>query len=346
MRRHQLARFLGFVALGVVALYTVGSLASSGGGVGGGAVGVSSGEQASVPPDEVMAEIDAVLGRPSTGSQEKAAGTDLNALNIKPAPRAGESAAAPPQPESAPQATIDDRKIVQTASLALQVREVGAAFEEVGRIAAAAGGFVVSSRFSYQDTPVAGQEEPAKPARVQVASLTIRVPAARYQEVLGQLRDLGVRVDSETSNASDITEQYSDLQARLRNLEATEAQLLQLLSRASTIGEVLQVQDRLGAVRTEIDQVKGRLNLLERLSDLATITVHLRPEAIGAKAEGGTKLGRAVSEAWEASIDFLGDAAAVVVTGVVFLWWLPIVAVPAYGAWRSLARRRSAAAQG
>ena len=341
MKTQQLIRFVGIVAFGAIALYAVGSLASSRGGGGGEDAGSMAGgveEPAVGAGDDVMAQIDLALGRPTdaqTGvvDPEKAPLLEKNTLNVKPASRdgAGSTAGSPPQPNGAPLATLDDRKIVQTASLQLQVEEVGASFEEVGRLATAAGGFVASSSFAYK-----GED--------QIASVTVRVPAARFQEVLGGLRRLGVKADGETSNASDVTEQYSDLSARLRNLEATEAQLLTLLSRATTIGDVLMVQDRLNAVRSEIEQVKGRMNLLDKLSDLATITVHLRPEAAVAKVDGGGQISDAVSEAWDASIEFLGGVAAVVVTGVVFLWWLPLVGAPAYGVWRSLARRHSATA--
>ena len=343
MKTQQLIRFVSIVAFGAIALYAVGSLASSRGGGGGGedagsmAGGVE--EPAVGAGDDVMAQIDLALGRPTdaqTGvvDPEKAPLLEKNALNVAPASRnggVGSTAGSPPQPNGAPLATLDDRKIVQTASLQLQVEEVGASFEEVGRLATAAGGFVASSSFAYK-----GED--------QIASVTVRVPAARFQEVLGGLRRLGVKVDGETSNASDVTEQYSDLSARLRNLEATEAQLLTLLGKATTIGDVLMVQDRLNAVRSEIEQVKGRMNLLDKLSDLATITVHLRPEVAAAKVDGGGQISDAVSEAWDASIEFLGGVAAVVVTGVVFLWWLPLVGAPAYGVWRSLARRHSATA--
>ncbi len=212
----------------------------------------------------------------------------------------------------------DDRKIVQTAALNLQVEEVGPSFEAVGRIATAAGGFVASSNFSFQ-----GEK--------QVASMTIRVPTTRYQDVLREVRALGAKVDSETSNASDVTEEYSDLAARARNLEATEGQLLLLLlGEATTINEILQVQDRLNGVRGEIERAKGRIALLDKLTELATVTVNLRPvvAVVQVGEGGGVDLGAEVEEAWAASMAFLGGIAAGVVRVVIFAWWLPIVGLP------------------
>jgi hypothetical protein len=302
------------------------------------------------PGSDVMSKIDGVLGRTSaqdtqTGSAGKGGG--INAPNdIKPAPAQRESTAnstsaaapaVPPAPgtgngTTGASSTMSDRKIVQTASIRLQVKEVGGSFEEVGRVATAAGGFVASSNFSFQ-----GEQ--------QVASATIRVPAVRYQEVLGQLRSLGAKVDSEGSNASDITEEYSDLQARLRNYEATETQLLTFLTQAKNVSEVLQVQDRLNNVRNEIERAKGRMNLLDKLSDLATITVHLRPVVGSSGTSDGSGFGAEITRAWEDSLDFLGGIATTVVTAIVFVWWLPLVALPAYAAWRRFGRNMSPQAQ-
>ncbi len=139
-------------------------------------------------------------------------------------------------------------------------------------------------------------------------------------------------MDFEQSNASDVTEEFTDLQSRLRNLEATETQLLRLLERAETISDILTVQDRLNAVQNDIEFVKGRLQLIDDLTDLATITVHLRPvEGAPPPADdgNGVNLGQTISEAWDDSLAFLGNIAEGVLTVVVFAWWVPLVGVPA-----------------
>jgi hypothetical protein len=223
--------------------------------------------------------------------------------------------------------SLDDRKIIQTASMRLEVKEVGAGFEEVGRVATSVGGFVASSSFSNQDES-------------QVASVSIRVPSTRYQEVLSDLRSLGVKVLNEDSRTSDVTAEYTDLSSRLRNVEATETQLLELLGRATTINEILLVQDRLNAARSEIEQIKGRMALLDKLTDLATITVHLQPVAVGVGSGDGGRLSEEISEAWDNSIEFLTDVAAGVIHVIVFAWWLPIIAIPALLLGRTWLRHR------
>lgn len=296
--------------------------------------------------DDVMSSIDRALGRESTLVKPEV-GSSVAAVPPAPAvaPRTGAAedvakaaqnqaystsgaAVGAPAPlgggptggsgVTGAQTATDDRKIVQTASISLQVKDVGGSFEEVSRIATGAGGFVASSQMALK-----GED--------QIGTLTIRVPATRYQDVLNEVRHLGAKIDNENSNASDVTDEYSDLTARQRNLEATEQSLLTLLSRANNVSEVLQVQDRLNSVRTQIDQTKGRMALLDKLSDLATLTVHLRPVvATTGDSKPATGLEAKINEAWDSSIDFLEGIAGGVLTIVVFAWWLPVVGVPAY----------------
>jgi len=240
---------------------------------------------------------------------------------------------APPAPDPKLQGLLD-RKIVQSSSVDLDVEEVGHSFQEIIRFATTAGGFVASSSFSNVEDD-------------QIADLTIRVPGDKYQDVLGQIRGLG-EVQTESSDASDVTEEYTDLQARLRTLEAAEQRYLELLARAETINDILTVQDRLDAVRGQIEQVQGRINLLDHLTELATITVHLRPLAAAAEppADGGPHPLEAAENAWESSLDALrGLAAAVLVVGVFSWWLLPPLAALGLGARWWLGRRPRAAAE-
>ncbi len=316
-------RIIGLVALALLVVGALGYAVSDGSSGGQPPVALQEDDPAA---NDLMLSIDQALGRNSAVAPQSAelrAAPPVGAADAaKGAPsQAGSGGATTTTaPGSAPDSLgqIADRKIVETASVRMQVKDVGGSFSDVGRIAAAAGGFVASSSFSYQ-----GEQ--------QVANVTIRVPASKYQDVLAQVRDLGAKVDSEASNASDVTEEYTDLGARLRTLEATEQQLIQFLGQAKNVGEVLQIQDRLNAVRTEIERVKGRMGLLDRLSDMATITVQLRPVVVAAKTttSGGHNLGEAVSDAWESSVDFLAGIAAGVLTVVVFSWWILPLALPA-----------------
>lgn len=209
-----------------------------------------------------------------------------------------------------------DRQIIRTATVSLTVEGVARSFEDVGNIAVSAGGFVSSSSFGNS-----GDE--------QVASVTIRVPQAAYQDVLRQLRGLG-EVESEQSSANDVTEEFTDLQARIRNLKATEERYVQLLAQAANINEILVVQDRISATRSEIEQIQGRIDLLDNQTALATITTHLNPPVAGpAPDDGGARNPFEVAqEAFEASLVVLLGAATVALAVLAFSWWiLPLAAL-------------------
>ena len=225
-----------------------------------------------------------------------------------------------------------DRKIVQTTTVDVGVEDVARTFTDIIASAEAAGGFVSTSVFSNNDDE-------------QSADLTIRVPADQYQSVLAIVRRSG-DVSNEASDARDVTEEYTDLQARLRTLEATEQRYLELLAKAGNINDILTVQDRLDGVRGQIEQALGRIELLDHLTDLATITVHLRSIVAADSGGGGTGPMEAAQEAWDASLATLGGLAIVGLVVVAFSWWLVppvIVAAIATRWWRN---KRSRAAEG
>lgn len=228
-----------------------------------------------------------------------------------------------------------DRKIIQTTAIDIGIEGdngVSRSFQDIIRIAETAGGFVASSSFSNVDDR-------------QFADVTIRVPGTEYQTVLADLRGMG-DVSQESSDANDVSEEYTDLEARLRTLNATEQRYLELLAQANTINDILVVQDRLDVVRGQIEQVVGRMNLLDNLTDLATITVHLSPAVVAVDASsGGGSLtpAEAFENAWDASLDVLAAIAIGALVVVAFSWWLvPVFIVAAVGA-RWWAHRRPGA---
>lgn len=247
----------------------------------------------------------------------------------------GVGEAAPPLPELA------GRKIVRDATISLAVEDVAASVQRVESIAAGAGGFVSASSVFVEDAPEPLEDDVAPPRRTQSATVTIRVPASAYTSVMNQLRDLAGEVQSESSTTADVSEEFADLEARQRNLEATEATYLALLEKAETIPDILTLQDRINSVRLEIERIQGRINLLNDLSDLATIVVQLRPPLPVVEEPSQPGWAQEVWEdAWDASTEAmqaLGTAA--IVSGVV-LAWLAVPALAIAIAWRLFGPRR------
>ena len=157
----------------------------------------------------------------------------------------------------------DGARIVQTASITLEVRKdaVKGALDRLQVVAAVEGGYVSSTK-----TATGG----ADPTGV----VTIRVPVARYGEAVTKASALGTVIDSTTSG-TDVTAQYTDLNARLHALEASRSTYLTLLTRAGTIGDVLSVQQRIDDVQQQIEQLQGQIKSLADRSELATITVSI-----------------------------------------------------------------------
>ena len=205
-------------------------------------------QQASAPASDQarQSEVGRAAGAPSAP-----------AAAVAPAPQS----AAANQQLSAPGA--DQRLIVKTATLTLLVTDVAEVATRSANLAETLGGFVVTA---------SQREEGGRPA----ATVQMRVPAERFDEAMGQLRGMAERVQNEQVQSRDVTEEFVDVDARLRNLRATEQRYLDLLSQARTVEDILRIEQQLSNVRGQIEQLQGRLNFLQRSAELSTITVELR----------------------------------------------------------------------
>jgi len=182
----------------------------------------------------------------------------------------------PPAPIPRPAADwglepLEERMIIWTGDISLVVKDAGESLEQVEAIARDLGGYVVNSSSWYQEEQLR-------------ARLTIRVPAEEFDTAMARLKDLAIRVESRNVSAQDVTEDYTDLDSRLRNLEATETELLELLTevreRTRKAEDVLAVHRELSNIRGQIEQVKGRMQFLEKMTAMATINIELIPDAL------------------------------------------------------------------
>lgn len=230
-------------------------------------------------------------------------------------------------PGEGSEATAPERMVIYTAHLSLEVDNLTQSLDAIGRLAREAGGYLASVNREGRSSTI--------------ATVTLRVPATAYEETLARLRQLATKVMQENSSTKDVGEEYSDLGAQLRNLEAAEAQYRELLRRAPTIDEILRVQQRLDEVRGRIERTQGRMKYLERQSEMATITLALSQVAPPAPV---WEPAQAAQEAWEASLALWRTGASYGLWALVFGWWLPLPLVVAMFLWRR--HRRSAASPG
>lgn len=105
--------------------------------------------------------------------------------------------------------------------------------------------------------------------------MTFRVPVASFDGALNEVRHMGKRVSNERVTGQDVTEEYVDTEAQLKARRAIEEQYLTVLKDAKSIKDILQVEQMLGSVRTEIDRAEAHRRLLENESSLSSITVHV-----------------------------------------------------------------------
>lgn len=160
-----------------------------------------------------------------------------------------------------------DRMIVRTGNMALVVNDIQQAIDTIAGLAGSFNGYVVSSNIYGQKDRLFG-------------SISIRIPVEHFDETIRALRALAVEVTSETTNSQDVTEEYVDLKSKLKNLEATEAQLLTILAKAEKVEDILAVQRELTNVRGQIEQTKGRMQYLERTSSTSLINVSLQQSSL------------------------------------------------------------------
>ena len=139
----------------------------------------------------------------------------------------------PGQPQDVATEDADkDRKLVRTSSLELVVAKPAEAAEKIRALAERVGGFLARSQ-------IRGDQD------ISGGSLTIRVPAARFEDARSEIRKLGLRVESERIEAQDVTRQYVDQGANLRNLRAEEGQYLGILKQAKTVKDTLEVSEKI-----------------------------------------------------------------------------------------------------
>ncbi len=244
---------------------------------------------------------------------------------------AGSTGANAPAGAPLPQA---DRKIIKNATISLEVQDVSSALNQVTLLSSQYGGYVVSSRSWYvEDYPPAAN--------------TFAVPVERFEEALERVRSLGKVLD-EQSSGQDVTDQYVDLEARIRNQEATAARIRSFLDQARTVDEALQVNQQLSQVEQELEQLKGQRDALGQRTAFSTLNVEFSPTIPNTKAKLSSvwsPLGTLAeaTDALAAILRVLVDVAIwVVVLSLPFILIGGVIFLIARTGWRLLAKRKRA----
>jgi Domain of unknown function (DUF4349) len=179
-----------------------------------------------------------------------------------------ESAKDAPAPAEQQVANTDQvgvaRLVIKTASLTLEVEDVRAAEAAIRAKVGELQGYVVTAQSNGTEPNL-------------YINITFRVPSDKFDSALSDVQGLANKVLSRTLGGEDVTEEFVDLESRLRNLEATRVRLLDLLQKANRVEDALSVNQALTDVQGQIEQITGRMKYLQQSAAMATITVALQP---------------------------------------------------------------------
>jgi len=192
-----------------------------------------------------------------------------------------------------------ERKIIRNAEITMEVSSTTDTQHRVASIAETNGGFVVTSE--------AKQRESVDPAqRTLDIKLVVRVPSPQFGVAFDEIKKLASNTPQENVSGQDVTEEFIDLEARIKTQKALEQQFLEIMRQAYKVSDALEVQRQIADVRTDIEKLEGRKRFLENRASLSTITVNIQtPKPVIAVTSMG--FGHSVREAVSDSIGTASD---------------------------------------
>jgi hypothetical protein len=222
---------------------------------------------------------------------------------------------------------VDISKIIRDGTISIQVAKDGFSdgFAAVTRIAENNGGFVLSSQINGQ----------------RAGTLTLRIPAKRFDDAMLALREIGV-VQAQSVTGKDVTATFIDLRARLLNAIGQRTVLRNLMAQATTIQETITVQSHLSRVELQIEQIQGQLNVIENQVAEATVRVDLHEKNATPTPQTSEVENPSLGSAWDRAIQGFLNVVAAVVVGLGYLVPLGILALAVWLVTLAVRRRRAA----
>lgn len=234
------------------------------------------------------------------------------------------------------QPTTVERKIIRNADLQLEAASPEEAQQKITAIAESKDGFVVESQQSSSDVRSSSRD---------IVTMTVRVPAAKFNESLDEIRKTAARVIVETIKSDDVTEEFIDIEARLKAKKALETQFLEIMKQAKSVDDALSVQKQLAEVRGEIEKIEGRKRFLETQASLSTIKIRVQtPASFSTNSTGFFyRLGESISSGFDFALSFILGLVTFLVAILPFVIFivLPILLVLRY-LWRKWRKRKLA----
>ena len=224
-----------------------------------------------------------------------------------------------------------DRKIIRNGQLGIEADKPEEIQQRISGIAQSKGGFVVASQQSSSDPLVSVRD---------VVEMSVRVPADKFAEAVAEIKSGPGRILSETIKGEDVTEEFIDIDARLRAKKALEQQFMEIMKRANTVDDALSVQSQLADVRSEIEKIEGRRRFIENQASLSTITIRIQAPTVFAAETAGffDRLSDSFGRGFEVALNFILGLVTFVVGALPFAIF---IGLPGYLLARSIMRRRN-----
>ncbi len=169
--------------------------------------------------------------------------------------------------EAAPTPGVTNRMVVSNSQISLLVKDVVASLTTIKTKTTSLGGYMVDSSLTRPEEAASGQ-------------ITLRIPSEKLDEALSFLRSLSVKVVSENLVGEDVTDQFVDNDARLAILVANKARFEEIMNKAVTVQDILQVQQEIFNIQSQIDAIKGQQNYLTKTSQMAKLTAYLSTDEL------------------------------------------------------------------
>lgn len=265
-----------------------------------------------------------------SSAQNSAAGQTevISSQNVSAMPAQQVSLEQAEQSQTAPALNVE-RKIIRNADLTLETEVPIDAQNKIAAIAESKGGFVIESVQSGSDDEA---------ATLDTITMTVRVPAAKFNEALDEIRKTASRTIAETVKGQDVTEEFIDIEARLKTQKALEAQFLEIMKRSDSVEDALHVQREIATVRGEIEKIEGRRKFLENQASLSTIKIWLKTPAAFSNNSSGffAQIKRAFGSGFDAA---LSSILILITMAIALIPFLLVVVLPIWLIIRYFLRR-------
>lgn len=226
-----------------------------------------------------------------------------------------------------------DRKIIKNADISLEVQDFKNQFDEVQRMAEEAGGYVESSR-SYVRKYAAAEGE----REFMEGEAVIRVPSTEFGSCLDRIAALG-KVTNRSTYGSDITLQYMDIETRLKSKQVQQERLIEILSKAERVEDILNIENELSRVRTEIESLGTQLRGWDNLVQYSTIRVFMTevdPKDTKVSVLKVDNIWDRMRRGFIRTTNAIMDMIEMVIVGIGYALPVAILAGIAYLAWRKI----------